>query len=113
MTRETQTTDSENVPTPEIPPDIMDKAEKVYAEIFHHSFSHTCVPIIAQALLAERERLKLPPKADIEKFLDVVQTLSEFEAYERFNRGNGAFREEELPFPEVIRMRDWLMRICK
>jgi hypothetical protein len=57
------------------------------------------------------ESVTTPSKEDIWKFLDVFGKLSGFEAVQRFNRGYGAFHESELPFPEVIRVRDWLQEL--
>lgn len=61
----------------------------------------------------DNEPKLLPTKEDLLKFLDVFGSLSGFEAGERFSRGHGAFPSDtELPFPEVIRVRDWLQSLA-
>lgn len=49
-----------------------------------------------------------PSKDDITRFLEVFDTLDKFEANHRSIRKHGAFRESELPIPEVQRVIAWL-----
>lgn len=49
-----------------------------------------------------------PTKEEIKKFLEVFDTLNEFEASQRRLRGYGALNENELPIPEVLKVYEWL-----
>lgn len=50
----------------------------------------------------------LPTRAEIDRFLEVSRVLSDFEAGQRFIRGYGAFRAEDCPIPEVLKVTAWL-----
>ena len=49
-----------------------------------------------------------PSPKTIARFVQVFETLSHFESSHRFTRKYGAFKEDELPIPEVIETVEWL-----
>lgn len=51
-----------------------------------------------------------PTKAQVEKFIAVFYSLSEFEATHRLIRSWGLFNEEsdKLPIPDVMEVMSWL-----
>lgn len=52
--------------------------------------------------------MEKPLNEDIKKFIKVFDQLAQFEASQRVVRGYGCFKEEELPFKEVIKVISWL-----
>jgi hypothetical protein len=55
--------------------------------------------------------LNWPTKEELAKFLEIFQTLCQFEAQHRQTRNWGAFDEKDLPFPEVVAVQEWLKNI--
>jgi hypothetical protein len=49
-----------------------------------------------------------PSPKTIARFVQVFETLSHFESSHRFTRKYGAFKEAELPIPEVVETLGWL-----
>ena len=49
-----------------------------------------------------------PTKNEIKKFIEVVNALSEFEAQHRMLRNWGIWDEKDLPFPECVKVTNWL-----
>lgn len=54
--------------------------------------------------------MEKPDIAEIKKFIKVFDQLCQFEASQRIVRGYGCFKEEELPFEEVVKVISWLKR---
>lgn len=52
--------------------------------------------------------IKEPSKEEFIKFLKVTFTAFQFEAQQRQIRGYGAFKEEDLPVPEVVAIINWI-----
>lgn len=51
----------------------------------------------------------MPTKQELEKFLEVFDKLSNYEANQRMNRfAGGIFKEKDLPIPEVKKVYKWL-----
>jgi hypothetical protein len=53
----------------------------------------------------------MPSSEEIKRFLEVFDTLCQFEALSRKVRGYGAFSEDEIPSPEVIKVCNWLKEL--
>jgi hypothetical protein len=49
-----------------------------------------------------------PSPKTIARFIEVFETFSHFESTQRFTRKYGAFKENELPIPEVVETIEWL-----
>lgn len=56
--------------------------------------------------------MKKPTSAQLRKFMEVFDTLCQFEAQTRHNRGVGCFKDTELPIPEVVAVTTWLREKC-
>lgn len=52
--------------------------------------------------------MQQPTNHELEKFLKIFDTLCQFEASQRVIRGFGCFKEEELPFEEVVKVISWI-----
>jgi hypothetical protein len=52
--------------------------------------------------------MQQPTNFELEKFLKIFDTLCQFEASQRVVRGYGCFKEDELPFNEVVKVISWL-----
>jgi hypothetical protein len=52
--------------------------------------------------------MEKPLNEEIKKFIKVFDQLAQFEASQRVVRGYGCFKEEDLPFKEVIKVISWL-----
>lgn len=52
-----------------------------------------------------------PTKEEIERFIEVFNTLDRFEAQTRYARGYGAFSKGAvMPSPEVVKVIAWLQK---
>jgi hypothetical protein len=52
--------------------------------------------------------MEKPAGEEIKKFIKVFDQLAQFEASQRVVRGYGCFKEEDLPFQEVVKVISWL-----
>lgn len=53
-----------------------------------------------------------PANTELQKFVEVFDELCKFEAHNRLNRGYGCFKNDEVPFPEVVKVYSWLKQKC-
>jgi hypothetical protein len=58
-------------------------------------------------LPAQREPWR-PPAEDVKRFIEIFDTLSQFEAQQRYMRGYGALDPAELPDGATVRVMKWL-----
>ncbi len=52
-----------------------------------------------------------PTKQELKKFLELFDKLIKFEADQRKVRGYSCFTEQDLPFPEIIKVIAWLKEL--
>lgn len=54
-------------------------------------------------------KIEKPTQEEIKVFIEVIDILVKFEAEQRHIRGYGAFIEQDLPIPEFVKVRQWLV----
>lgn len=53
----------------------------------------------------------VPTKEEIRKFLEIIETLNQFEVDHRLRCGWSVWTEDVLPFPEAVKVTAWLRQI--